>query len=385
MKRPNIVLYGVLGLLVKVYAFFKGHRIIKKTTIKGPAVILSNHTSFYDFIYTTAAMFPKRVSYFAASKMFYEPVTGFLLRLARAIPKSLMQADPVATLKAFRVLRKKGIISVFPEGQISPTGAFMRPAFAIAKFLKKAKADVYVVKHMNAYCANPPWSKHTFKGRVETEKRLIIEKDSLVTMSYEEIYETVCRELDFVTSAYNMDKRYTYRLKDITNLENVIYQCPMCLHEGLVSMGTHLSCPSCGHHMAYDQYGLLAEWGIDQWFEEQASRLRHHMKASPEFALSAKTRLQSFRNNRLVNVGEGVLTLKRYVYDYEGTVDGKQQRLSFLVKSTPTLPSDIGRNIQIYEGDQIFQFEMDVAWLPTKFVHAGEAMFDEYHQEKRVS
>ncbi len=383
MKRPNIVLYGVLGLLIKMVAFIKGQRVIRKVKIKGPAVILSNHTSFHDFIYTTAAMYPSRVSYFAASKMFYEPVTGFFLRLARAIPKSLMQADPVATLKAFRVLRKDGIISVFPEGQISPTGAFMTPAFAIAKFLKKAKADVYIVKHMNAYCANPPWSKHTFRGRVETEKRLIIRKNELLTMSLEAIYETVCEALDFVTSAYNMEKRYRYRLKDISNLENVVYQCPSCLFEGLVSKGDHLACPSCGHRMDYDQYGLLAERGIDQWFKEQETRLRTEIKANPDFELSAKTRLQSFRNNRLVDVGEGMLTLRRYAYHYEGTVDGKHQHLSFLVKSTPTLPSDIGRNIQIYEGDQIFQFEMDTPWLPTKFVHAGEALYEEVHRSTR--
>ncbi|MDO9629945.1 MAG: hypothetical protein Q7I99_08580 [Acholeplasmataceae bacterium] len=59
MKRPNIILNIVLGFLVKIFAYLKGQRIIKKCRIKGPAIILSNHTSFYDFIYTSAAMYRK--------------------------------------------------------------------------------------------------------------------------------------------------------------------------------------------------------------------------------------------------------------------------------------------------------------------------------------
>lgn len=382
MKRPNIVLYGTLGFLIKVFALIKGQRIILKTKIRRPAVILSNHTSFYDFIYTTAAMYPQRVSYFAASKMFYEPVTGFLLRLARAIPKSLMQADPVATLRAFRILKKKGIVSVFPEGQISPTGTFMKPAFAIAKFLKKAKVDVYVVKHKNVYFSNPPWSKHSFPGRIETEKRLIITKETLATLTCDDIYGKVCRELDFSSSAYNKEKRYPYKQKDIANLENVVYQCPSCLHEGLVARVDHLECPKCGHMLTYDRFGLLSGRGIDEWFREQEQRVRNDIDANRDYALQATTRLQSFRNNRLVDVGEGILTLRRFTYQYEGTVDGEYQTLTFNVSSTPTLPSDIGRNVQIYEGDQIYQFEMDVAWLPTKFVHAGEYLYNQYQKIK---
>lgn len=372
MKRPNILLYTFFGLIAKVFAIIKGQRIIRKETIKGPAVILSNHTSFYDFIYTTAAMYPRRVSYLAAAKMFYEPVTGFLLRLARAIPKSLMQADPVATRKAFRVLRRKGILSIFPEGQISPTGTFMKPAYSIAKFLKKADVDVYIVKHKNVYLSNPPWSAYSFGGKIETEKRRIITRTELCSLSYDEIYSIVCESLAFSTSSYNKEKRYLYRQKPISNLENVIYRCPSCRHEGLKALRRHLFCPSCGKKLVFDRYGLLDNRGIDEWFMEQEQSVRQDIDHTPDYLLRAKTRLKSFRNGRLVDVGEGYLTLKRFEYAYQGTVDGEERTLRFKVSSTPTLPSDIGRNIQIYEGNQIYQFEMDVSWLPTTFVHAGE-------------
>ena len=376
MKRPNIILNTTLGFLVKIFAYLKGQRIIKKCRIKGPAIILSNHTSFYDFIYTSAAMYPKRVSYLAAKKMFYETPTGFFLRLARAIPKSLMQADPVATLHAFRILKKKGIVSVFPEGQISPSGRSLTPAYAIAKFLKKANVNVYIVKHMGAGLVNPPWSKKTFKGKVETIKELIITKEELKSLSGDEIYKIVCDKLYYSQSEYNLIKQYKYKVNDISNLENVIYQCPSCLHEGLESKKQQLICPSCNHTITYDTYGLLNGEGLDTLFIKQESRVRKEIDLNPNHQIEGHARLMSFRTQKLVEVGSGIISLKRFEYTYKGTIDNEFKELTFKVSSTPTLPSDIGRNIQIYEKDIIYQFELDIKWLPTKMVHVGEYLYN---------
>lgn len=376
MKKPNIILTFVLGGLIKIFSFFKGQRIIKKCSIKGPAIVLSNHTSFYDFIYTNAALYPRRVTYLAAKKMFYEKGLGFFLRLARAIPKSLMQSDPIATMNAFRILKKNGIISVFPEGQISPSGRSLKPAFSIAKFLKKAKVNVYIVKHMGAGLVNPPWSKKTFKGKIETEKELIISKEKLSELSIDEIYTTVCEKLFYSSSEDNKIKRYSYKINDVNNLENVIYQCPNCLHEGLEAQNNELICPSCQHHLVYDKFGFLNYQGLAELFSKQESRVRKQIDDDPNFSISGSTRVMSFRNNELVYVGQGVITISKGEYIFEGTIDNELTRLTFNAINIPSLPSDIGRNIQIYDGNQIYQFEMDNKWLPTKMVHVGEYFYE---------
>jgi len=375
MKKPNLFLFITLGFLLKVFSLLKGNRITKQLKIKGPAIVLSNHTSFYDFVYTTSALYPRRVSYLAAQKMFYESGTRFFLKLARAIPKSLMQADPVATLRAFRILKKKGIVSVFPEGQISPSGTMNPLSFSIAKFLKKASVDVYTVKHKNAYLVNPPWTKKTFKGRIETEKELIIKKENLDFLSLEDIYQIVTEKLYFSTSSYNKEKKYTYRFSDIKGLENVIYQCPSCLHEGLESHKDRLLCPACQHEIVYDQYGMLNEKELDLYFYEQAKRVENEINYNHNYELSSKVILQSIDKDMLKTVGFGRLTLNKETYTYEGSYKNELKKLTFQVKNIQSLPSDIGRNIQIYEGYQIYQFEMSTPWLPTKFVHAGEYLY----------
>lgn len=375
MKKPNIFLNLFFGGLIKIFALLKGQRIIKKTKIKGPAIVLSNHTSFYDFLYTAAALYPKRVTYLAAKKMFYESGTAFFLKMARAIPKSLLHADAAATLKTFRILRQNGIVSIFPEGQISPSGRSLSPAFAIAKLLKKAKVDVYIVKHLGAGLANPPWTKRTFKGRIETIKELIISKEELQDLTVENIYEIICNKLYYSASEDNSKKKYKYKVNDIANLENVIYQCPVCLHEGLTTAKNQLICPECLNTLVYDEYGLLNGRGLDEWFLEQEKRVRKAIDESSAYEVSGKAKLMSFRNEKLVFVGEGELVIKDFEYTYKGTIDGEEKTLKFNAKIIPSLPSDIGRNVQIYENDQIYQFEMENKWLPTKMVHVGEYLY----------
>jgi 1-acyl-sn-glycerol-3-phosphate acyltransferase len=375
MKRPNPFINIFLGFIIKIFALFKGQRIIKTCKIEAPAIILTNHTSFYDFLYTAAAMYPKRVTYLAARKMFYEPGTGFFLRLARAIPKSLMQADSTSIIKSLRILKKKGIISIFPEGQISPSGRSLKPAFSIAKFIKKANVNVYMVKHFGAGLVNPPWSKKSFKGRIETVKELIISKEELVGLDLDTIYKVVCDKLYYSASEDNLIKRYKYKLNDIANLENVIYQCPSCGHEGLVAEKVQLRCPKCDTILQYDEYGLLNGIGIDQLFMKQEESVRKQIDEDKNYQISGKTRLMTFKDQALVEVGSGTLTIKNFEYIYQGTMFGETKKLVFMAKNIPSLPSDIGRNVQIYEGDIIYQFEMDVKWLPTKMVHVGEYLY----------
>ena len=372
MKRPNWLLYVTLGFLLKIFAFGKGQRVFRTAKIKGPAILLSNHTSFYDFIYTTAAVYPRRISYMAASKMFYDPLLGFFLRLARAFPKCLFQSDPIATLNAFRILRQKGIVSIFPEGQISPIGVTQPVNMAIAKLLKKARVDVYTVKHQGAYLVNPPWTKKTFPGRIDTRVDLMLSRDQLIGMTDQQVYDSIVENLQFNVSAYNEKKRYTYRVQDITNLESVLYRCPRCHHGFLRSEKHQLICPACGHVMTYDRYGKIGGLRIDQLYHDQEQEMQEQILADPEFKITSPVRLESFRGDRLVEVGSGTIALDRHQYVFEGVVDGEPIVLKFNPKNVPTLPTDLGRNIQIYEGYVIFQFVMDEVHTPTKFVIAGE-------------
>ena len=76
MKKPNFFLWFFLAWLLKVKTFLDGHQVTNKIKIKKPCIILSNHASFQDYIYLVATLYPKRITFLAAAKMFYEKGRG---------------------------------------------------------------------------------------------------------------------------------------------------------------------------------------------------------------------------------------------------------------------------------------------------------------------
>lgn len=376
MKKPSGFLFWPLGSLLKLYAYIKGQRITKKDRIKGPAITLSNHTSFYDFIYTTTALYPHRMNYLAAHKMFYDPLLGPFLRLSKAIPKALLQPDAVATLKALRVLKRGGILSIFPEGQISPTGQFMQPSFSIAKLIKKAKVDVYLVKHKFPYLVNPPWTKKTFKGRIETTVIKLLDGTTIQALSETGIYDLIVDKLYHSPYKDNLIQNHTYRLRDIHGLEYVLTECPTCHQVGLKAHKHELNCPSCQAIWVYDQYGRLNGQGIETYYEAQRERLKETLVNQPDYTLESPVELEGYDHQRVKTIGFGNLKLSSAGYHFEGVVQGKPTTYHFEIKDVPTCPSDIGRNIQIYEGYHLYQFVFKNPYLPTQYVLLGEVLHE---------
>ena len=375
MKKVSLWIHIPLGLLVKWFSFFKGQRIKPKLKIKGPAITLSNHTSFYDFLYTYSAIYPRRSNYLAAMKMFYQPFLKGVLNLSHAIPKALLQTDTQATIKTFRVLKRNGILSIFPEGQISMTGVFMPPNHAVAKLIKKAGVDVYFIKHHNAYMVNPPWTRKSFRGRIITtiEK---YDKADIKNDSVDLIYQKVVDHLSYDPYLYNQIHQHKYRLNDIAGLEHICYTCPSCLYEGLNASKHDLVCPSCLATYRYDQYGKLGQTSISDFVNVSRQVLIDAYQENHDYQLSSPCQLQMFRDKKIKVVGQGIITLNYHTYHYHGTIDGTLTDLYFDPKDISSMPSDIGLNIQIYQGYQLYQFILEKPYMPTKFVLFGEYLHD---------
>lgn len=378
MKRTNLIINLVLGFFLKVFAKFKHQKFIKKTKIKGPAITLSNHTSFYDFIYTYTAVYPRRTTFLAARKMFHERGLKTFMNLARAIPKSLMEADFSATKKTLEILKKKGIVSIFPEGQISPTGETLAFNYSISKLIKKAKVNVYIIRHSGAGLQNPAWSKKTFKGPVFTEKFLVITKEEIDSLTTDEIYERLTKGLYYSQTDFVLKSNNTYKVNNIKNLENLIYLCPKCNHEGLNANNDRLSCSFCKEEFIYDERGFLGEVDFNNRFKEQRDLVIKEVKKDNDYQISANVKLFNIFNNVNQEVGKGLLTLTKKEFIYEGTINNEDVRKTFTLRTIPYLPSDIGRNIQIYVKEQVYQFEFDISYLPTKFVIIGEYFHKEF-------
>ncbi len=375
MKKPNLILHFLLGGILKIFTKIKGQKIIEKTKIKGAAITLSNHTSFYDFAYTFSSIYPRRTNFIAARKMFHEKGLKGFMKLARAIPKSLMEVDISATKSTLKLLKKGGIVTIFPEGQISPSGSTMYFNQAISKLVKKANVNLYIIKHFGAGLVNPPWSKKSFKGKILTKKYLLLNKEDISSMSVEQIHENIVKHLEYRPSEFVLKTKYRYKVNDITNLNNLFYLCFNCNYEGLEIKDNNLFCPNCMHSFKYDNKGFVNDIAYEQVFFKQQNHVINQIKQNPDFCLSANAKVISIKDNKMQEVGFGKINLNKDTYTFKGIIEKQEVVKTFDVKNVSYLPSDVGRNIQIYEKNQVYQFELDIPYLPTKFVHAADYLY----------
>ena len=375
MKKPNFFLWFFLAWLLKVKTFLDGHQVTNKIKIKKPCIILSNHASFQDYIYLVATLYPKRITFLAAAKMFYEKGRGPFLKMARAIPMSSYQGDLKAVKNTFEILKKNGIVGIFPEGQIAYHGATLKPPFAIAKLVKKANVDVYTFVSQNTYLMYPPWSQNTFKGKTFSKMDYLFKKDELASLSDQEIYEKIYQALYFDAGEFNKQHRYTYEVQNIANLENLIYLCPKCHFEGLKSQDDKLVCPKCQNELIYDKYGLLDNKSMKENFENQRQIVEKEIINTPQFKLETSVKIMRYVKKKLVVTGEGLLSLSKEKYLYVGSDKGQEVTYEFDPKKIEYIPGDIGGNIQIYDAYEVYMFQMDIKYLPIKFIICGEYFY----------
>jgi len=91
-----------------------------KVPSEGPAVMMINHTGYFDFTYAGLAALPSRrlVRFMAKESVFRHPVSGPLLRGMRHISVD-RSAGAASYETALEALRSGEIVGVFPEATIS--------------------------------------------------------------------------------------------------------------------------------------------------------------------------------------------------------------------------------------------------------------------------
>ena len=153
-KRPNRLLYHLTFLLI--YPIFKIKnrvRINRKAVrkIKGPMIVIANHPSRPDFVYSVAAMYPHRLNVVVARYYTYIPKVNALLKRFRIIPKNLFNPDNSTIKSIMGVVKQGGSVLLMPEGRLSSNGTKGIMPDGIHKLVKKLEVPLVLVKINGAF------------------------------------------------------------------------------------------------------------------------------------------------------------------------------------------------------------------------------------------
>ena len=108
---------------------------------EGPYIMASNHLSYLDPI-CIGLLIRKRLNFLAREDLFRNKIFAWLIKNLGAIPLDREKQDIRALKEGLRVLKKKKILVIFPEGRRSLDGELGKPLEGVGFLAHLAKVKV---------------------------------------------------------------------------------------------------------------------------------------------------------------------------------------------------------------------------------------------------
>lgn len=138
-------------------------KALQSRKIKGPAILVSNHTSVFDFAAYLFVFFGRTLRFQMAELLFKKPVLGVFLKMLGGILVDRNVTDYSFMNKSAYILNNGGVVGVFPEGRIPKpeeirplqfkvgaaflalqTGVPIIPLYTNGSYFKKERAKVVI-------------------------------------------------------------------------------------------------------------------------------------------------------------------------------------------------------------------------------------------------
>lgn len=375
IKQPPKILYYVLTYLWKMIYFKKlgvtVHYHTDLTPYKNqPCIIVSNHASRLDYIYTGLAFLPQRLNFVAGYNEFFRSHLQLIFKLLQVIPKRNFTADVHTIREIARILKNGGKVVLYPEGMSSISGANQPCALGSGKLLKHFGVPVLMTKIKGGYLTSTKYCLDERPGRVDVDVQLLFTPEQLKALSEEEVHAQLDEALKHDDYAWNKKMQIAYKTKGQTakNLHTLLFWCPICHKEmHMHSENDKIWCSACGSQATLDtRYNLTATDKTKPfpatprvWFDMQRAYMKQQIQQENYSLqehvhlgiLPAYTYLKQQKTSEIV--GEGTLTLDRTGLTYEGTKENAPFTFHLPIKDLPTygMCTDVSRFYTFYKGE----------------------------------
>lgn len=335
-KKPNPLLYlPVARIYARLMCRFKFNLVESGERVKGPALLISNHTSNDDYKFIAAAVRPARINFLVTYHFFTFKKLAPWLRAIGAIPKYQFTTDLEAMRKIQYVIQKeKGVVYIAPEGTVYGSGHLGYISPAIAKMIRFLKAPVYACRIEGAGLGNAKWSTYKHKGKVSIHTEKIIDAEESTSLSKDEIMDRITDYLTYNEFEFQKREHVTVAGNDkAVGFETMFYKCPCCGSEfRMKTEGNDVWCTECGTRATF-QDDFTFRWNTEkqyfenysQWYDWQYQTVRDEV-AKPDFKMEAEVDygIDQPGVDNYIKVGHGKLTFTHDGWDYVGTYKDRQ-------------------------------------------------------------
>ena len=155
------------------HVYFRMSRIGREyVPRKGPAIIASNHRSFFDpFLIACMA---RRPMYYVAKRELFEihPALSWLLRTLGAFPVDRGRGDRDTIATAKELLARGELVLIFPEGTRTRPGPLATPKRGVGRLALETGAPVIPVAIIGTEAIRRGWRMRPHKVRVRAGREL---------------------------------------------------------------------------------------------------------------------------------------------------------------------------------------------------------------------
>ena len=369
VRKPNKFLYSFFTFCFRVYLFFNVKVKFKNLVGKldKSSIVLVNHGSFIDFIYSVKYLRKYYPHIVTARMYFYHKTMGTLLKKGGIFPKSMFTTDIESAKNCLRVIKDKEMLLMMPEARLSTVGRYEGIQERTINFLHRAGVTIYLLKTNGAYFAKPKWGKGVRRGaRVECTLSKLYSAEELKEISYESFKAELEKAMDYDEYEWlktRPELKYKSR-KLAEGLEGILYKCPSCGAECTgETAGRKLRCTACGAEAELDERycfkGNKPFEDLRGWYDWQYGELEREIEYNPDYVLESKVILKhSSKDGKkcLREAGSGVCRLTRDGLFYEGTDDGQAVSVHFNGNQVYRLLFGANEDFELYSGKEIYYF-----------------------------
>ena len=366
IKKPPYVIYNILGRIWQLL-FFKKYGV-KVTYVddvrkeKKPHILISNHSSRMDYIFSGVPALPNTYNFVAGYNEFFRSHLKGVFGLLQVIPKKNFTPDFYTIKEVTRVIKDGGNVLIYPEGMNSISGANQPVAIGTGKFLKHFKIPVYYTHIKGGHLTCPKYTLNESPGRVEVTVGKMFTEDDLERLSAEEIEDILNDKLYQDDYKWNKVHKHVYKTKGnaADGLHDLLFWCPKCGKQlTMTSEKNVIKCTHCGNGATvddtYEMTPLNDECVIPntqtEWFNMQREVIKEEVKAEDfSFAIDVDLGvlpdfepLKDLKTSEIV--GEGKLTVDRTGITYVGTKNGENYTFHLNSSEVPSMGmcTDISR------------------------------------------
>lgn len=359
-KNFSFKYYRFFGLLSKVAAkALFPLKIVGDRKIEKPSLILTNHVSFFDFLFVAAAFYPQPFNIVVAEKMANSRKNAFYINKTGCITRAQFTSDAASIMRMKRDMQSGASIMICPEGRITADGVTGYIPPSTAKLVKWLKCDVVFLKISGAFAANPSWDvnrRARLPVTIDVSKRLTAEEVS--KMDNSAVMEAISASLYNNDFDYLDKIRYDKKRKNgAEGLEKLLYRCAVCGTEFQMSTkGNEIMCDCCKKSFGLAPDGKLsgAEQNfdrVDKWFETEREAVKNEIEKDG-FSLSEKVKFFTLREKDdgygYEEAGSGSVSFDKTGTKLCGFIGGKETEEFFAAKALPVVSYSPGKFLDFY-------------------------------------